>query len=169
MQPKYVIVAHIARPLGLKGEVEVVSLTDFPERFKEGQRFYPSPPLAGLESLVIEKLEFKPKAFIVKFEGIDSREEAQRIADRDLVIPAAEAAKLSEGEFWVSDIIGMEVQTTAGEHLGDVIDVLRTGSNDVYVVQNNKQYLIPATKEVVKEISPQNRRITIEPIPGLLE
>lgn len=169
MQPRYVIVAHITRPLGLKGEVEVVSLTDFPERFQEGQRFYPSPPIADIESLVIEKLEFKPKAFIVKFWGINSREEAQGIADRDLVIPFEETAKLSDEEFWVSDIIGMEVLTTAGEHLGYVKDVLRTGSNDVYVVENKKQHLIPATKEVVTEISLQNRRITIEPVPGLLE
>lgn len=169
MQPKYLVVAHITRPHGLGGEIEALSLTDFPDRFKKGLALYPSPPVPGIQSLVIEKVEQKPRGLQFKFKGIDSREGAEKISGRDLLVPAEEAATLPENEFWVHDIIGMEVYTTTGEHLGHVTDVLRTGSNDVYVVENSREYLIPAIKDVVKDISVQDRKITIEPIPGLLE
>ncbi|MHB8840863.1 MAG: ribosome maturation factor RimM [Candidatus Aquicultor sp.] len=169
MQPKYLVVAHIARPHGLGGEVDALSLTDFPERFIEGLALYPSPPVPGIQSLVIERIEHKPKGLLFKFKGVDSREQAEKISGRDLMIPVEEAAPLSEDEFWVHDIVGMEVYTTTGDHLGHVTEVLRTGSNDVYIVENSKEYLIPATKEVVKDISVKDRKITIEPIPGLLE
>lgn len=169
MRPKYLTVAQIHRPHGLGGEVEVSSLTDFPERFKQGAKFYPSPPIPGLEYLVIERVEQTPQGLLLKLEGIGSRSEAEKIAGRSLMVPAEEAAELPEGEFWVHDIIGMRVYTTAGEFLGLVEDVLRTGSNDVYIVRDTREYLIPATKEVVKDVSVHDRKITIEPIPGLLE
>jgi 16S rRNA processing protein RimM len=147
-----------------------MSMTDYPDRFTEGLRLYPSPPVAEMSSLTIEKIDFKPKGLILKFAESNTREEAERLSGRDVVIPVDEAVELEEGAFWVYDIIGMRVYTEAGEYVGDVIDVLRTGSNDVYVIQSEDQeYLIPATKEVVKEISTKDRRITIEPIPGLLE
>ncbi|MBE0447623.1 MAG: 16S rRNA processing protein RimM [Actinobacteria bacterium] len=169
MRPKYLIVAQVHRPHGLGGEVEASSLTDFPERFKQGAKLYPSPPITGLERLVIERLEQRPQGLLLKFEGIDSRSEAERIAGRNLMIPVEEAAKLPEGEFWIHDIIGMGVYTTNGKFLGFVEEILRTGSNDVYVVKDAKEYLIPATKEVVRDISVQDRKIIIEPIPGLLD
>jgi len=169
MQPKYLVVAHITRPRGLGGEVDALSLTDFPERFIEGLVLYPSPPVPGIQSLVIETIEHKPKGLQFKFKGIDSREQAEKISGRDLVVPIEEAAPLPEDEFWVHDIVGMEVYTTTGDHLGHVTEVLRTGSNDVYIVENSKEYLIPAIKEVIKTISVPDRKITIEPIPGLLE
>lgn len=169
MRPKYMVVAHLTRPKGLKGELEVLSLTDFPERFKEGLTVYPSPPVSGIKSLIIEYVESKPKGLVFKFEGIDTREDAERIANHDLVIPAEEAVELPEDEYWVDDIIGMDVVTLSGDHIGRVTDVLRTGSNDVYVVNNSNEHLIPAIKEVVKKISLEDRKITIEPIPGLLD
>ena len=169
MRPKYLTVAQLHGPHGLAGEMEATSLTDFPERFKKGERLYPNPPIVGMESLAIESVESRPKGLIFKFEGIDSRSEAEKIAGRVLMVPADEAVELSEDEFWVHDIVGMDVYTIDGEHLGTVTEVLRTGSNDVYVVEGTKEYLIPATKEIVKDISIKDRKIVIEPIPGLLE
>lgn len=169
MRPKYLIVAHATRPHGLRGDIEALSLTDFPKRFKQGLTLYPSPPIAGIKSFTIEQVESRPSGLIFKFEGIDSREEAEQIAGHDLIIPIEEAAELPEGEIWIHDIIGMEVYTTGGKHLGHVTDVLRTGSNDVYIVENSREYLIPAIKDVVKDISLEDRKITIEPMPGLLE
>lgn len=169
MQPKYLVVARLIKPHGLQGEIDAISLTDFPERFTEGLTLYPSPPAAGTSSLTIEKVDFKPKGLLVKFAEANTREEAQELCGRDLLVPVEEAAQLDEDAFWVHDIVDMEVYTVDGQFLGRVAEVLRTGSNDVYLVKNEKEYLIPATKEVVKEISIQDRKITIEPIPGLLE
>jgi len=169
MRPKYKVIARLTRPKGLKGELEALSLTDFPERFKEGLTVYLSPPIPGINSLTIENVEEKPKGPVFKFEGINTREDAERIANHDLVVPAEEAVELPENEYWIDDIIGMEVYTVSGDHLGNVTDVLRTGSNDVYVVSNSNEHLIPAIKDVVKDISLKDRKITIEPIPGLLD
>ncbi|MCL6472869.1 MAG: ribosome maturation factor RimM [Firmicutes bacterium] len=169
MRPKYLVVAHANRPHGLRGDIEALSLTDYPERFKKGLTLYPSPPIPGIQSLVIEKVESRPSGLILKFKGIDTREDAERIATHDLVVPIEEAVKLGKDEYWIHEIIGMDVYTTGGEHLGHVTDVLRTGSNDVYVVENSKEHLIPAIKDVIKKISAKDRKIIIEPIPGLLD
>lgn len=169
MQPKYLVVAHLFGPHGLKGEIDAQSLTDFPERFVEGLELYPSPPIPGISALTIERFEQRPKGLLFKFAEANTREEAEVLNGHDLLVPAEEAVELNEDEFWVHDIVGMEVHTTSGELLGHITEVLRTGSNDVYVVQNGKEHLIPATREVVKDISLKDRKITIEPIPGLLE
>ena len=169
MQPKFLIVGETHRPHGLAGEIAVSSLTDFPDRFKEGAVLYLNPPIPEIEKLVIERITETPRGYLVKFAGISSREAAEAIGKRSLVVPAEEASPLPEGDIWIHDIIGIEVHTLDGEFLGSVRDVLRTGSNDVYVVQNGKEYLIPAIADVVKEISLEDNKMIIEPIPGLLE
>jgi 16S rRNA processing protein RimM len=175
MQPRYLVVAHVSRAQGLSGAVEIVSLTDYPERFVPGISLLSSPPLAKIDNLTIEYVDRRPKGIVLKFVEINSREEAEHIIGRDLIVPMENAVELPENEFWIHDIVGMDVYTTSGDRLGFVAEILRTGSNDVYVVKpynypgEEKEYLIPAIKEVVKNISPQERKIIIEPIPGLLE
>jgi len=169
MRPKYLIVAETHRPHGLGGEIEASSLTDFPDRFKAGAVLHLSPPVTEIERLVIERVKETPNGLLVKFKGIESREDAERIAKHALVIPVEEAATLPDGDIWIHDIIGIEVFTVEGEFLGVVRDVFRTGSNDVYVVANEREYLIPAIKDVIKEISLEKNKMIIEPIPGLLE
>jgi 16S rRNA processing protein RimM len=176
MRPKFLVVAHISKAQGLNGAVDTISLTDYPERFVPGVTLLSSPPLAKIKSLTIENVERRPKGIVLKFAEINSREETEQIVGRDLVVPIEEAVNLPENEFWVHDIVGMEVYTTGGERLGTVTEVLRTGSNDVYVVkpddnsgESAKEYLIPAIKDVVKDISLEERKILIEPIPGLLD
>jgi 16S rRNA processing protein RimM len=169
MRPKYLIVGETHRPHGLAGEIAVSSLTDFPDRFREGAVFYLNPPVPEIENLVIERIKETPRGYIVKFAGVSSREDAEAIGKRSLVVPAEEASQLPEGDIWIHDIIGLEVHTVDGQFLGLVKDVLRTGSNDVYVVQNGKEYLIPAIADIVKEISLEDNKMLIEPIPGLLE
>jgi 16S rRNA processing protein RimM len=187
MRPKFLVVAHITKAQGLNGAVEIVSLTDYPERFAPGVSLLSSPPLLNIKSLTIESVDKRPKGIVLKFAEINSREQADLIAGRDLVVPVENAVDLPEGEFWIHDIVGMEVFTVDGTHVGTVVEVLRTGSNDVYVVQttssgedgpgkdaqnhenHGKEVLIPAIKDVVKSISTEERKIIIDPIPGLLE
>lgn len=168
MRPKYLIVGETHRPHGLAGEIAVSALTDFPDRFKEGAVLYLNPPIPAIEKLVIEGITKTPRGYLIKFAGV-SREGAEAIGKRSLVVPAEEAAPLPEGDIWVHDIIGLEVYTIDGEFLGSIRDVLRTGSNDVYLVRNGREYLIPAIADVVKEISLEDNKMLIEPIPGLLE
>ncbi|MDI6717203.1 MAG: ribosome maturation factor RimM [Actinomycetota bacterium] len=169
MRRKYLVVAHVIKPHGVIGEVSVESLTDFPERFKAGLTLYLSPPIEDTRHLTIDSVTKGPRGLIIKFKEINSREEAELISGRDLLVPIEEAVRLPKEEFWVHDIVGMEVYTISGDFLGHITEVLRTGSNDVYIVKNSKEYLIPATQEVIKDISLEKRKILVEPIPGLLE
>jgi 16S rRNA processing protein RimM len=171
MQPKFLVVAHISRAQGLNGEFEIVSLTDYPERFAPGAELLLSPPLARISTLTIESVMKRPKGIVLKFQEFNSRDEIEPLMGRDLVVPVEDAVDLPEDEFWIHDLLGLTVSTIAGDELGTIAEVLRTGSNDVYVVRDSagKESLIPAIKSVIKSISLEERKMTIDPIPGLLD
>lgn len=152
----------------MKGEVVVASLTDNPRRFIPGRRLF-----ARLDDevfrLVVEKARRTDKGVIVKFDGIDDRSSAARMDKAVLEVPEAEAERLAPGEFWVDDIIGIEVETSGGEPLGKVTGIMKTGVNDVYVVTGPKgEVLIPAIKDVVRSIDTDRRKMVIEPLPGMI-
>jgi 16S rRNA processing protein RimM len=166
--PKYICVGRATRPHGLGGYVEVLSLTDNPDRFEIGRSFRLNPPLPGCESVEISKIKQKKDRHLIQFKNFDSRDQAESLCGRELLIAEEEAVKPSDS-FWVHEVVGCTVVTTAGETLGKVSEVMRTGGNDVYVVNGEKTYYIPAVKQFVKKIDPGNGLIEIEPLPGLLE
>jgi 16S rRNA processing protein RimM len=110
------------------------------------------------------------KHILLRLEGVDSREAAQRLRGTDLWIPSSEAMALPPGEFFVDDIIGLTMVTDTGQTLGTVRDILTTGANDVYIVAGSPgDILIPAIHDVVREIDVTRGTIVIHPMDGLLE
>jgi len=102
--------------------------------------------------------------------GIDSIEEANKWALAYVQILQDEVMPLPEGAYYIFDLIGCSVVTDAGVKLGEIVDVLTTAANDVYVVQGEgEEILLPATKEVVKNIDLSNRSITVSLLPGILD
>jgi 16S rRNA processing protein RimM len=106
----------------------------------------------------------------VKFQGIDSRSQAEALCDtivsvgEDLLLP------LQDGEFYYYQVIGLKVQTPAGKPLGTIVQVFFSGGHDVWVVQRGQEeYLIPVTEEVVRAIDIPGGKVIIEPTAGLLE
>jgi 16S rRNA processing protein RimM len=90
---------------------------------------------------------------ILRIDGVKTRDEARALFGQYLFVPESEAVRLPEGEYFVHQIIGLNVVTTGGEALGTVRDVMETGSNDVYVVRaRGKEILLPAIKDVVKRV-----------------
>lgn len=165
----FVTVGCLGKPHGIKGELELVILTDFPERFYSGAAFLIRSPLTDTQRVTIGNVKKKGGKLIIKLEGVDAREQAEAISGWQLVIPAEEVARLPEDTYWHHDLIGLNVFTMGGRKLGAIREVMSGAANDVYVVRDGKEYLIPAIGEVIKEIDLKNRRMTIEPIPGLLE
>lgn len=167
--PAYVTVGRILRPHGIRGELRVTPETDFPER------------LAGLVEVVllkdgrstpvrVDRIRPHGREILVKLAGVDSVEQAETWRGAELAVPRTEIPVLPAGRHYVFEVIGLRVQTDAGEELGRVTEVLRTGSNDVYVVQGaGREYLIPAISSVVLTIDPAAGRLVIHPLPGLLE
>lgn len=165
---KYMCVGRVTRPHGLAGYVEVLSLTDNPDRFKIGNSFRLNPPLPGHESVTISGKKQKKDRQLLRFERFEDRDAVEQLLDRELVVPEEEASKPRDS-FWIHEIVGCRVVTTDGAELGTVTEVLRTGGSDIYVVAGAKEYYIPAVRDVVKEIDTERGHIEVDPPPGLLE
>ncbi len=162
-QTEFITIGEVLGAWGLKGAFRVRPLTDFPERFDPGESVF----IQGVPT-VIQSSNWQKDGVIVTLPGIDTPEAAAALRSKNLDIPATELRQLPEDQYYQFDIIGMEVVTTGGLNLGKVTDILNCG-NDVYVVKGDaKETLIPATKDVIKNIDLKSKKITIDPIEGLL-
>lgn len=156
-----VTVGRVIAPHGLRGDVKVAPLTDFPERFERGSSLW-----LGGSKLLIERCRWAGKLVYLKFAGVDDRTGAENL--RGGLLQATRAHDLAEGTFYVHDVIGLDVRDRSGARLGEVTDVLFTGANDVYVVAGERgELLLPATGEVVLEIDPGRRVMTVDVVEGL--
>ena len=168
-----VALGKISKVRGLKGEVVVIPLTDKWERFSEIEEIFVS-STEGKEDdgqfLKIEKTKRFKNRILIKFSQIDTPEAASNLVGAYLEIEKEKLPLLPDGEFYVFDIVGLKVMTLKGEHLGEIKEVWSLPANDVYIVSNGeREYNIPATREVVKEIDLKKRVMIINPLPGLLE
>ena len=127
---------------------------------------------AGKETipLEIENVKFFKQFVILKFKGIDNINDIERYRKCPLMVTRENAVALGEGEYFVADMIGMEIVTEDGERFGTLKDVLRTGANDVYVIESAKhgEVLIPAIKECVLNVDIEERRMRIHLMDGLI-
>jgi 16S rRNA processing protein RimM len=148
----------------MKGELKVHVVTDFPDRFTPGRPVY-----LDNHPLEIETCRTHKQHLVVKLAGIDTRTGAEKLRGSELTIPRADLRPLPDGEYYAFQIIGLDVVTTGGRHVGRIVDLMATGSNDVYVVHGGRgEMLVPATEDVVKSIDVEGRRMVIEAIDGLL-
>jgi 16S rRNA processing protein RimM len=161
----FLTIGRILAPWGIKGEVKVQVLTDFLDSFAAQNQVY----LHG-GPLTIEHSRRHDKHLIIKLATIDDRGAAERLGGCDVEIPLSQAHTLPEGEYYPLQLIGLEVQTEAGEPLGEVIDIWLRESNDIYVVRGSRgEILVPAIEDVVKSIDLENGIMVIEVMNGLLE
>ena len=163
--PESLIVGRILAPWGIRGEVKVEVLTDFPERFAPQKVVY-----LNARPLEIESCRPHKQHLVVKLATIDSVEDAERLRGQDLTIPRSELYPLPEGQYYTFQIIGLDVLTTEGQYLGQVTDIMATAGNDVYIVEGEGgEILIPAIEDVVKSIDLKKGKMVIEAIKGLLD
>jgi len=164
-EPLFLTIGRILGPWGTEGEVRVQVLTDFPESLAAQSQVY----LRG-SPLTIERSRHQGKHLIIKLSTVNDRGAADRLREHDLEIPLSEARTLPEGEYYPLQLIGLKVQTQAGETLGEVIDIWLRESNDIYVVRGRRgEILVPAIEDVVKSIDLEKGTMVIEVMNGLLE
>ena len=163
----WIAVGQIVGVFGPSGELRVRPLGRFPQRFRDLRRVHLGDehrPAAVLHRRLTEK------GVQLRLDVFSTREAARDAIGTYLYVPESEAIQLPEGEYFVHQIVGLSVVTTGGETLGEVADVISTGSNDVYVVRGLRgEVLLPALKEVVKHIDLDSGTKTVEPLPGLLD
>jgi 16S rRNA processing protein RimM len=170
-------VGRVTRPHGLRGEVRVEIHTDSPERFALYRRVYlaPTRPERGLlvasegVAYALEGHRFHQNAVLLKLKGVDDRTQAEALRELWVWIPAEEAAPLREGDLFVHQLMYMRVRTVEEEPLGEIVDVIETGANLVYVVRGPRgEILLPDTDEVVLDVDVDAQQVTVRLIEGLL-
>lgn len=165
---EYLSIGQIVNVHGFKGDVKVYPLTDDASRFEELKEVYVE-HRDGLRKYEVQQVKYLKNMVAMKLKGIDTEEAANKMRGLYVKVDRSKAVKLPEDAFFICDIIGLTVHDTEGKALGQVQDVLQTGSNDVYVVRNDEnEILIPALKEVVKEIDIRDKRMTVQLPEGLI-
>jgi len=170
----HMAIGRIVGMHGLNGELRVELHTDFPERFAQGETI-----LLG-EALAVKTVHAAREhkgMILLTLADVTSRDEAESLRDEWIFIPDNAAMALPEGEYWVHDIIGLQVVDEADQPVGQVTDVLQTGANDVYIISpaagvnrdKDKELLIPAIAEVVQSVDVAGGTLTIRIVPGLID
>lgn len=161
-----ILIGKVIAPSGIRGEVKVYVLTDFPERFAVGNDVTLRFPEGGKKSFLIRNSREYKSGLIIKFDEIDTRNDAEALKGAEIVIEQSELAELESGRFYVFDIIGIKVVSEDGRDVGEVVDVLQGGANDVYITSTG--VCIPAIKDVVAKVDIKEGLMVIRPVPGLL-
>ena len=151
-----ITVGKLGKVRGLDGDLKIIPLTDFEGRFDNLEEIFVDEKL-----FQVENVKYIGDDIFIKFVGIDNREVAKNLTNKFLQVDRKNVAPLDEGEFYTFDIIGCEV-FDGDKNFGKVIEVLKTGSNDVFQVQGEREILIPALKSVVKKIDIAEKKIFID-------
>jgi 16S rRNA processing protein RimM len=166
-QADYLAIGRITRPHGVRGEVRVAVYTDLPERFTWLKSVFvgeENPRAVG-----VEKVRLHKDQVILKLAGYESRDGAETLRGQLLQVLEGEAIPLEEGEYFLYQLVGLAVYSDEGEHLGELVDLLETRANTVFVVKGPRgEILLPDTAEVVQEIDFESGRMTVHLLPGLL-
>jgi len=163
-EPWNLLIGEITSPQGLQGEVRVFPHTDFPERFAELDRVGVQCGEEPVRVVTVTKAHTVGRVIVLKLEGVETWDDAERLRGARLLIPRSWAVELGEDEYYYHQLIGLEVVTTAGESLGPITAIWPTGANDVY---ETPLALIPAVKEFVREVDLDHGRMVVEARPGL--
>lgn len=165
----YLEVGKIINTHGLRGEVKVTSWTDFPEDF-EKLEYVIAKKRSGDEQLNIKHIKYQKNNLILKFEGIDTIEQAELYKNTVLTVPKEALGELPEGVYYIADLIGCTVFDAGGNTIGTLADVFSTGSNDVYDIKRKekKNLYVPIIDGVIEDVDIENKKITIN-IPDGLE
>ncbi len=163
-------VGVICNTHGVHGEVKIYPTTDDLQRFDDLKEAYIDTGKTLVHVDVVGVKYFKGQA-ILKFKQFDNLNDVEKFKQKDLLVARDQAVELSDGEYFVSDILGMEVYEKDGSLIGTLTDVLETGANDVYVVtkaEDKKEILVPAIKECIVSVSTEENRMVVNLLPGLV-
>lgn len=162
-------VGQIVNTFGIKGFVKVYPYVNDVTRFNNLKYVYAKSKKEE-KKLEIEEVKYQKNMVLLKFKGVETVEEAEKLRNNYLEIDRSDTIPLEEGEFFIADLIGLKVFLDTGEELGILEDIYNTGSKDIYVVKDKlgKSYLLPYIDEVIKKIDLDNSKIIVHIIEGLI-
>ena len=165
---QFLQVGVISSTHGIRGEVKVFPTTDDPARFKKLKKVLLDTGKEQLE-LEVQSVKFFKQFVIVKFKGIDNINDIEIYKGKSLLVPREDAVALGKDEYYIADLIGMEVFTEEGR-LGVLKDVMETGANEVYIIDSDRhgEVLIPAIKQCILDVDIEGRKMKIHLMDGLI-
>lgn len=166
-EPVFLAVGKLGRPHGVRGEIFLHLMTDFPERLRAGVKVFLGPAYDPIE---IKAVRGHKNALLLNLSGYATPEAVAALTNRYLFVRADDRPVLPEGEYYHHQLIGLQVVDEQGQVLGSISEILETGANDVYVVLPPKgaEILLPAVEDVILEVDLPNQRMLVRLIPGML-
>lgn len=165
--PTYVAVGQLLRPHGIRGEMRMAILTDFPERLKPGLRVF-----LGDDHRPAKLHSVRPHqdVLLVAFDGYADRTAVEPLRNQVVSVLSSQIPPLPEGEYYHHQLLGLQVFAEDGGLLGNLTEILETGANDVYVIQDDAggEILLPALDETILEIDLAAGRMRVHLLPGLI-
>jgi 16S rRNA processing protein RimM len=171
--PDFLILGEILRPHGVRGELRIRILTEYPERISQLEKVYIGRDANKTAAKIynIEQMRLHQEGYgLLRITGVNDRDAADRLRDHLIMVALEDAVPLEDDEFYLYQVIGLKVQTDDGKLLGTISDVLETGANDVYIIDSPQygEILIPVTDETILETDIDNGVVTVKLLDGLL-
>lgn len=164
--PLYLAIGYLRRSHGLRGEMVMEIHTDFPERLRRGRKVYLG---EGHHPTEIASVRPHKEGVLISFLGIQTPEEAANWRNQWVYVRADELPPLPPGQYYAHQLIGLQVVDEQEQVLGELVEILDTPANKVYVVRrtNGKELLLPAIPQVILDICLETREIRVHLLPGL--
>ena len=166
-EPVYLVVGFLRRAHGVRGEINMDLHTDFPERLRSGRKLF-----VGEEHKPVTLSGVRPhaKGVLVKFKGIETPEAAGELRNQWVYVRAADVPPLPEGKLYQHELFGFRVVDEEGVPLGELVEIIETGANDVYVVRDadGGEILLPAIPSVILELDSERRMMRVHLLEGLI-
>jgi len=169
VEGEFVTLARVVKTQGRKGEVAAELHTDFPEKFAERKRLFALQKDGARRELKLEDHWPHKGGMVLKFEGVESINDAEALIGCELQIPKAERAELEPGAAYISDLVGVRV-FDRGREVGEIRDVqFGSGEAPTLVVQGEKEVLVPYAEAFIRGLDLSGKRLEMELPEGLLE
>jgi 16S rRNA processing protein RimM len=158
-----VTIGKIVKPHGLKGELGVKPITDFPERFEQTETVFAHQQKDPVRKLEIEAVRDHSGGFLVRFRGVNSIAQAQALRGFFLAVPEDELVVLEEDEYWHWQLEGLNAFAPSGERVGVLKEVIESLAHDLYLIETDsgESHLVPAVHQYVPEIDIEKERIVV--------
>ena len=167
-EPDFVQVGFLHKAHGLKGEMVMSVMTDFPERLQEGTEVFLRE--GEFKSYQIASLRHHSRGRLIRFEGFTEREELDLLRNNEVYVHKVDIPPLEEGEYYLHQFLGLNVTTDEGIELGAIIDIIETGANNVFVVRDEagKEVLLPDIDDVILEVDIEGQKVIVHVLEGLI-
>jgi 16S rRNA processing protein RimM len=167
-EPVFVVVGKFRKPHGVRGEIRMTVLTDYPELLGPGETIYVG---QSHQPYTIRELRWHGGDLLIALKELPDRTAVEIFRNVEVSLNTADIPELPNGEFYIHQLVGMDVVTEEGDALGRLKEILLTGANDVYLIESpqGKEILLPAIEEVVRDIDLEKGLIQVHILDGLLD